>query len=284
MKAWQFAARNGQAAQLIRLPFPSLHRDGGWIDPMPYRLQASGELPMPKQNLSLSSGLRTIRLSDGDHPDLFAGDCHTLNFVIAGTLSFSGSDGAATILEPGDILLASGAADAVAQAAGVCRLVQLGVGAEWPGSDAELQDSGAVMPRPGTEPNLRRMDKQADDRTWFSGLANLFPDRADTWSTVTPVLGFRFLRFSDQALIDWHPEVVNNLAIFLSGDMEIEIGGGANDGGPIPIDHFRAGDILLAADRTGEGHIDRMHGIIHLALIVIEDQYLWPIKTEKGAL
>lgn len=109
--------------------------------------------------------------------------------------------------------------------------------------------------------------------------ANFFPGQLDSWSAVTSILGFRFLRFPGQAFIDWHPEVVNNLAIFLSGDMEIEIGGGASDGAPVPIDHFLAGDVLLAADRTGEGHIDRMHGNIHLALIVIEDQHLWPTEN-----
>ena len=279
MKAIEVSAGEGLAVRIAPLPFPSLHRDGGWIDPLPYRLQASGELPMPQQNLSRSSGLRTIRLSDGAHPDLFAGSGDTLNFVIAGTLQLT-ANGAAETLEPGDLLLvrSGAAADTEVRAAGECGLVQLGVGADWPGPDAAMQDSGTIVPRPNAQPNLRRMDKQADGRTWFSGFANFLPDQIDKWSAVTPILGFRFLRFPDQAFIDWHPEVVNNLAIFLSGDMEIEIGGGANDGGPVPIDHFLAGDVLLAADRTGEGHIDRMHGNIHLALIVIEDQHLWPIK------
>lgn len=279
MKAVEITAGEDGAARLAPLPFPSLHRDGGWIDPLPYRLQASGELPMPVQNLSRSSGLRTIRLSDGAHPGLFGGSGDTLNFVIAGTLQISDS-GAAETLEPGDLLLVRSAAAGFAmQAAGNCRLVQLGVGADWPGPDAVPQDSGTIAPRVNTEPNLRRMDKQADERTWFSGFANLFPEPADSWSAVTSILGFRFLRFPDQAFIDWHPEVVNNLAIFLSGEMEIEIGGGARDGGPAPIDHFLAGDVLLAADRTGEGHIDRMHGNIHLALIVLEDDHLWPITN-----
>lgn len=279
MKALEIAGEVGQAVQLAPLAFPSLHRDGGWIDPLPYRQQASGELPMPQQNLSRSSGLRTIHLSDGVHPELFAGSGDTLTFVIAGTLRLTGNDRKAESLEPGDVVLVrSAAAQGVAvQAAGDCRLVQLGVGADWPGPDAVLQDSGTIIARRGAEPNLRRMDRQADGRTWFSSFANIFADRSDNWSSVTPILGFRFLRFPDQTFIDWHPEVVNNLAIFLSGDMEIEIGGGASDSGPVPIDHFLAGDVLLAADRTGEGHIDRMHGNIHLALIVIDDQHLWPI-------
>lgn len=280
MKAWQVTGSDGQSARIEPLPFPSLHRDGGWIDPLPYRLQASGELPMPQQNLSRSSGLRSIRLTDGAHPDLFAGPGDTLNFVISGQLELGAQDGS-QILLPGDLLLVRGAAAQAATptASGSCRIVQLGVGPDWPGPDATAQDSGTIVPRTASQPNLRRMDKQADGRTWFSGFANLFPAAADTWSAITPITGFRFLRFPDQAFIDWHPEVVNNLAIFLSGDMEIEVGGGANDGGPVPIDHFLAGDVLLAADRTGEGHIDRMHGVIHLALIVLDDAHLWPINN-----
>ncbi|MES2493549.1 MAG: hypothetical protein V4579_09765 [Pseudomonadota bacterium] len=278
MKAWQAARVGNDKVALAPLHFPSLHRDGGWVDPMPYRQQASGELPMPKQNLSPSSGLRTISLSAGAHRDLFASGGDTLNFIISGSLRLAVSDGETT-LEPGDLLLVRGeGADALSvETPGGCRLVQLGVGPDWPGPDAAQQDEGSTAPRRRTEPNLRRMDKQVDGRTWFSAFDSVFPAEDDSWSHVTPILGFRFLRFPDAAFIDWHPEVVNNLAIFLSGDMEIEIGGGANDGGPAPVDHFVAGDILLAADRTGEGHIDRMHGVIHLALIVIEDQHLWPI-------
>lgn len=276
MKAWEIKGELGQAIQLVPLAFPSLHRDGGWIDPLPYRQQANGELPMPQQNLSHSSGLRTIHLTPGDHADLFAGSGDTLNFVISGELR-SGPE----TLEPGDMLLVRAAAanNLATQANNDCRLVQLGVDANWPGSDAVMQEPGTVVPRTLATPNLRRMDKQTDGRTWFSAFANLFPEQPDSWSAITPILGFRFLLFPDSALIDWHPEVVNNLAIFLSGDMEIEVGGGANDDGPVPIDHFLAGDILLAADRTGEGHIDRMHGDIHLALIVIEDEHLWPITN-----
>ena len=267
MKALAIAADGQDAATLVPQPLPVLHRDGGWVDPMPYRLQASGELPMPQQNLASSSGLRTIRLSDGPHPALFQAGPPSLDFVISGTLTLGGET-----LVPGDVLR-SGAADMAAATAGDCRLIRLGLAAGWPGPEAIVQDAGTPTPRPSGEPNLRRMDTRADGKSWSASFANLFPAATNEWSPVTPVRGFRFLRFADGTFIDWHPEVVNNLAIFLSGDMEIEIGGG----GPI-IDHFLAGDVLLAADRTGEGHIDRMHGTIHLALIVLEDEHLWPIE------
>jgi hypothetical protein len=266
MKALRIVADRAGTA-LAPLPLPVLHRAGGWIDPLPYRQQAAGEQPMPQQNLAQSTGLSTILLSDGTHAGLYRTGPAVLDFVIAGALDLGG-----TTLLPGDVVL-GGAAACEARATGNCRLVRLGVAADWPGDDAVQQEPGTIVPRPRAEPNLRRMDTRADGRTWSASFANLFPAPADQWSPVTPVKGYRFLCFPDQALIDWHPEVVNNLAIFLSGDMEIEIGGG---GGP-KIDHFLAGDVLLAADRTGEGHIDRMHGIIHLALIVLADEHLWPI-------
>lgn len=277
MRAWQVTREADGTVLIAPLPLPSLHRDGGWIDPAPYRRQASGELPMPQQNLAHSRGLRTIRLADGPQPDLFTGSGDTLNFVIAGQLAVQAKGGSRR-LDPGDLLLVRGAAaqELAVNASGGLHLVQLGVESDWPGAEAVLQDEGTVTPRRVEVPNLRRMDKQEDDRTWFSSFANFFPAGLGEWSATTQVRGFRLLRFPDQAFIDWHPEVVNNLAIFLSGDMEIEVGGGANDCGPLPIDHFLAGDVLLAADRTGEGHIDRMHGVIHLALIVLDDEHLWP--------
>jgi hypothetical protein len=257
---------------LTNLPLPSLHREGGWIDPAPYRLQASCALPIPVQNLSQSAGLRTIHLADGAHLGLFDNDTPTLTFIISGELNLSVGDNA--VLRPGDVLLTSSTAIA-AQAVGSCRLMQLAVTPDWPGPDATEQDSGTIVQRTRSTPHLRRMDRGADGRSCSAPFDNLFPTELDRWSQTTPVTGFRFLCFPDGAFIDWHPEVVNNLAIFLSGDMEIEIGGTGSR-----IDHFLAGDVLLAADRTGEGHIDRMHGVIHLALIVLEDEHLWP--TQDG--
>jgi uncharacterized cupin superfamily protein len=49
----------------------------------------------------------------------------------------------------------------------------------------------------------------------------------------------------------------------LSGEMEVEIGDGSKR-------RFKAGDVLLAEDTTGQGHITRRFGdykiaVIHLA-------------------
>lgn len=279
MQAIAVRREAGGAVSVAEQPLPSLHRDGGTIDPMPYRLQASGALPLPVQNLAQSSGLTTIWLSDGDHDGLFDLADDSLVILLGGTLKLAVSGGHTADLAPGDVLrVACNAVDGVTvHSAGDCSLARLGIAAAWPGIDADAQDAGSLMPRAAAQPLLKRMDKGDDERSYFGKFANFLPREKNVWSVPVPVSGYRFLRFPDGAFIDWHPEVVNNLAIFLSGEMEIELRGGGTQ-----IDYFRAGDVLLAADRTGEGHIDRMHGVIHLALIVIEDADLWPLEEGTG--
>jgi hypothetical protein len=179
--------------------------------------------------------------------------------------------GQATSLISGDVFLvdADSSARIVPTARGNCRLIQLGVAADWPGTDAKLQDPGTLTPRRTNEPNIKHLYQGKDDRTYFSEFPQLFPAPPNEWSAPRVTAGFRFLCWED-GFIDWHPEVINNLAIFLSGELELESGGG---GGAIEV--FRAGDVCLATDRTGVGHIDRARGATHVALIVIETENLW---------
>ena len=229
---------------------------------------------MPVQNLDWADGLRTIRLSGRGAIELFGDSVATLSFVIAGELALE-ADGSHTLL-PGDIVLADvGVRPGWSAAAGTI-LVRFDIEAGWPGADAVVQDEGTLMPREGASPRIMRIYEGADHRSYLASFPELVPTSDDRWSEPRPVLGFRFLRFPDGAFIDWHPEVVNNFAIFLSGEMEIEARGRN------PIERFRAGDILLAEDRKGEGHIDRMHGAIHLALIVMDTEALWPFETGEG--
>lgn len=251
------------------LPLPSLHR-GTYTDAEPYRLQAAGKMPMPQQNLDRARGLRAITLSGGRGPALFKADGATISFVIGGrlTLHLEGGD---VMLAPGDLaLVEQGAGPRWSAMPGTC-LVQVTVDPGWPGGDAAMQDEGSAMPRDGEAPLVMRVFEAADHRSYLAPFPELFSAPEDVWTEGRPTSGLRFLRFPDGSFIDWHPEVVNNLAIFLSGEMEIEARG------ENPVARFRAGDVLLAEDRKGEGHIDRMHGDIHLALIVMEDENLWPM-------
>lgn len=293
MKALQIAACAG-GIQVRALPLPAVYRKGD-IPAELFRRQASGETPKAEQNLAPAAFLRTISVGNGRftglarNADATAGAASNvplgqaageasgvagsvpgalLTFVVNGALSLPGG---ATNLVPGDLFLvdADSAARIVPTARDNCQLIQIGVAPDWPGPDAKLQVPGTLTPRQAGKPNIKRVCQGTDDRAYFSGFNELFPAPPGAWSAPRAVTGLRFMCWED-GFIDWHPEVINNLAIFLSGELEIETGGG--DGA---IEVFHAGDVCLAQDRTGEGHIDRTRGVTHVALIVIENEHLW---------
>jgi hypothetical protein len=269
MKALRISA-NADGIQARPLPLPSLYRKGD-VPAEFYRRQASGEAPKAEQNLSPAAFLRTIIVPEGKFTRLASAPGALLTFVISGELSLTTGAGQTTSLVSGDVFLvdADSAARVQPTARGNCRLIQLGVAADWPGADAKPQSPGTSNPRRGNEPNVKHLYQGKDDRTYFSAYPQLFPSAPNEWSGPRTVAGFRFMCWED-GFIDWHPEVINNLAIFLSGELELQSGGG---GGAIEV--FRAGDICLATDRTGEGHIDRARGAVHVGLIVIETEHLW---------
>jgi hypothetical protein len=269
MKALHISEDAG-AIHVRPLPLPVVYRKGE--APAEYfRRQASGEIPKAEQNLSAVSFLRTIIVRDGRFAGLASAHGALLTFVVSGELSFPTGAGEAVQLISGDLFLvdAASASRITLSARGNCRLIQIGVAADWPGPDAALQVSGTLTPRKAAKLNIKRLYQGEDDRTYFSEFPELFPAPVNEWSAPRTATGFRFMCWED-GFLDWHPEVINNLAIFLSGELELESGGG---GGAIEV--FHAGDVCLAQDRTGEGHIDRTRGVTHVALIVIETEHLW---------
>jgi hypothetical protein len=174
-------------------------------------------------------------------------------------------------LERGDILLTDGRSSSVPiEARNQCRLVQIGVPAEWPGAGAEVQQPGTFYPRlSGRVPKLKRIYKGKDDRAYFTEFSELFPEALNEWGTPHAITGFRLLCWENGSM-DWHPCVTNQLAIALAGEMEMEVGGGAG-----AREVFHAGDICLAEDRTGEGHIGRFRGVVHVVIMVVETENLW---------
>jgi hypothetical protein len=71
--------------------------------------------------------------------------------------------------------------------------------------------------------------------------------------------------------MDFHPCVINQIGLVASGELEVEVGSGEKQ-------IFRAGDICLSEDRTGEGHLNRIRGAMHTTNIVIETEHLWPYE------
>jgi hypothetical protein len=270
MKAFRIRAQRNDAVEIQPLPLPSLYRKGDSSAEY-FRQQARGGVPKAEQNLSPSSFFRAIRFDDGDIDNLASESGSLLSFVISGRLTINGGGDAAPTLESGDVLLAESTALSKVRtvAKDHCRIVQIGVSPDWPGPDAKLQPPGTHNSRSSPEPNLKRVLRDDDDQAYLAEFPELFAAPTNTWSFKRQVAGFRFLCWED-GVLDWHPEVINNFGIFLSGEMEIETGG---RGGGIEV--FHAGDICTAEDRTGVGHIDRCRGMTHVACIVFDTEHLW---------
>jgi hypothetical protein len=63
----------------------------------------------------------------------------------------------------------------------------------------------------------------------------------------------KFNRYPAGFVLDWHTAPQRQYVVTLSGQAEIEIGDGTKR-------QFGPGDVLLAEDRTGQGHITRVIG------------------------
>ncbi len=264
--------RGAIAAEDLPLRMPQA---SGVIDPEPFRRRARGEGPELAEPFAPSRGMRCLRLPGGNDAPLFDIAGPVLTFVISGRLAFATDNRGAITLEPGDILLVDDArTGAGVTADGDCRLVQVLLDPDWPGPRARPANPVSSQPRGDHGCNFKRMVKGAADRSIFHDFVSLFGPPGE-WSAVTPVIGLRFIGMAEDTFIDWHPEIVNNLVIVMSGGLELEVGGG---GGAVEL--FRQGDICLAQDRTGEGHIDRMHGFVQVAVLIIDDAHLWPLATD----
>lgn len=261
----------GSLIKPLPLPFRLMKRP---IDPEIFRRQARGEnVGKPKlfDAKSLRSrrtvGLRSHHGSLVDDPGLV--------FVISGRVDVSLANGDTYELGPGDVCFqddCSGAGVA-SSCIGDCRLLHLSVADGWR-PDGELQDPRSqdqcsVEAGHGSEALLRRMYRAADDKSYFREFGELFPS-SEEWSEPREVVGFHFVTFPPGYFIDWHPEGVNNFVIVMTGGLELEVSG---DGA---VEIFKPGNVCLAEDRVGEGHIDRAHGETRMALIVFDDEMLWP--------
>ena len=266
MKAIQITAKSGGVAR--PLPLPSLHRKGD-VPAEFFRRQASGEVPPVDQNLASARFIRAAILRDGPFAGLASDRGALLTFIISGELTLT-ANGATTTLVSGDVLLIDeqNASRIDAQARDTCRLVQLGVAPDWPGADAQVQPPGTINPREPGKVNIKRVIQKADNLSYYREFPELFAAPPNEWSAPRPVAGYRFM-FWEDGEIGWHPEVINAVGIFLSGELESEMSGDNRK------EIFRAGDICTAEDRTGVGHYDRCRGAMHVALVIIDTKHLW---------
>lgn len=268
MKALRLVSGPHGATLAADLPL-RMPQAAGVIDPEPFR-RRSIEGPALAEAFAVSGGLRTAHLPAGSTARLFDLPSAVLSFVISGTVALATGDR----LGPGDLFLApAGTPESAAQPEGDCRLVQVLLEPDCPEPKARPVSRASTHPRGSVAANFKRMTRHADGRSRFHPFPALF-GAPGVWSPLKPVIGLRFIGMAEDTFIDWHPEIVNNLVIVLTGALELETGG---DGGAVEV--FREGDVCLAQDRTGEGHIDRMHGHVQVAVVIIDDAELWPLDA-----
>jgi hypothetical protein len=255
---------------LIRpLPLPSAYRKGD-VPAELYKRQATGEVPTVVPGLRPARFVRTIVLKEGRFAGLKGGPGSLLTFVIAGTLTLTAGETPATSLSPGDLFLVDevSASHIDVSARDTCRLIQVGIQADWPGLEAKVQGPGTLTLREADGVKIKRIYKGDDDLAYTRELPELFSAPPNEWSAPRPGAGLRFMCW-ENGCIDWHPEVVNNLCICLSGELEVQTSGDR------VVTVFHAGDVCLTQDRTGVGHIVRCRGATHVALIVMDTKDLW---------
>jgi len=83
-----------------------------------------------------------------------------------------------------------------------------------------------------------------------------------------PASSITFREFKPGANFDWHTAPQIQYIIYLSGEVEVQTSGGETR-------VFKAGDILLAADLTGQGHITKTL-TAGTSIIVTEDLKFYP--------
>lgn len=73
---------------------------------------------------------------------------------------------------------------------------------------------------------------------------------------------YYFLTFPPGIVIDWHPAPGRLFHFFLAGQCEVTV-----EDGQVRV--FQTGDIVLAEDTLGKGHITRNHGDIETLMAVV---------------
>jgi hypothetical protein len=273
MEAVRVDVRVDGTMAISPLALPATHRKGE-ASADNYRRQATGEMPAGSHfGAQTSDVLRTIVLSDGTFRELASQPGPLLTFVSSGDVTLHAGPSQSVKLAPGDMFLVDGqsTSEVTLEVRNEGRLLQIPVAPDWPGSEAEIQGPGTVTARRGSTPNVKRIlrGEGDNDKAYYAEFPEFFPTTRDEWSSPRPIEGFRMLCWED-GWMDYHPCVVNQMAIIGSGEMAIEVRG---NGGRKEI--FRAGDICLTEDRTGEGHLNRVRGVFHTTSFVLKPDFVW---------
>lgn len=257
-------------SRLEPLPALAMHYQGP-VNAEGYRRRARGEEPPVAHRFSTSGGVRTIQLNPDQPADIVGPPARRLTFIVSGKIILTDDGGQVAVLERGNLFFTEGSVGlrGSARHRGACRLVQVTVTSRWPETGAAPLTLPEPPTAPARAPNLQRLYKGDGERAYFRSFHELFAAPPGQWSAQRPVTGFRICTLADGTFIDWHPEVVNQVVLVLSGEIALESSGDRRN------ERFLAGDVCLAEDRTGIGHIDRIRGLTALCLLVMEDLDLW---------
>lgn len=269
MESIWLKASAGGIREFSRLPINTV-RYPQIIDAEGYRARARGDAPTPPMVTPECCGMRTVHTESDEPLDIFDQPFPVLTFLISGQFSIEIEGVGSETLLPGDMFFfdPENGENGISIERRECRLIQVGIKGPYPEDGASVPTVSDYFER--KEPNLKRMYEGTDNRSYFRPFTELFPPKGSGWSEIKKIDGIRFPLLVDQTFIDWHPEVINNFVIVLSGELELE-----TDGGEGVIEHFRSGDVCLAEDRTGRGHIDRTRGDTQLAVIQLATEDLW---------
>jgi quercetin dioxygenase-like cupin family protein len=101
---------------------------------------------------------------------------------------------------------------------------------------------------------VKRIYTGADGKTHYEQVEmNLAQEGTSELSQPVPVTSVIFRRTPPDYFLDWHHAPRRQYVVILSGEGEVELG----DGTVVPL---LPGDVLLAEDTTGQGHISRGRG------------------------
>jgi hypothetical protein len=98
---------------------------------------------------------------------------------------------------------------------------------------------------------ITRVYTGGDQRSHFEDLVIAENETVHGWLTEqVPAMGVIFRRTPPGGSLDFHPAPRRQLVLTLSGAVELECGDGT-------VRRLGPGDVLLADDTTGQGHISR---------------------------
>ncbi len=99
-----------------------------------------------------------------------------------------------------------------------------------------------------------RLYTGSDHRSHFEDIDLSFGAASGIQSTAPETAAIAVFRRAPAGyVIDWHPAPRRQYVITLSGQWEIECGDGS-------VRLFKPGDVMLAEDLTGQGHVSRVVG------------------------